>query len=278
MNNDNIVKIFETKVPGILKKAGAYSLEIRRNGLKISHKTNTGEEKSDILTNADLKVQEVILNELLKTHLRKCMLVSEENTRYIDRFAKKSNYLLSIDPIDGTLAYAKKPRSKKFQIIIQLKNQYEILITAIYYPAYDELLYIANDKVMLNGKKLKLGKNKSRSDIATKDDLSIRARRFFSKNGLNPIDYKSHPKIPGYIYLVKSKYGGFYKKNINAYDGLVWAHLVNAMGGRTIEIVSGKEIGKDYNFFNIKRETLRGRNRLVHPGEYMAIFNIDKQI
>ena len=270
MRRNSIIKSFRDHIPDLLKRAGKESLRLRKK-LDIRNKANTGHPGSDIVTNADLAIQELILEELLKTKLKYCLLIGEEDTESVKKFSSKSNLLLSIDPIDGTLKYALQPTSKDFQIIIQLKSRFEFLVTAIYFPACKELLWIEGNKLSLNGKKIKHPPSKSRvSSVASKGELTDKAKKFFKENNLKLIKYRSDPLVPGFIRYIKTQYAGFYVNNINAYDGLVWSHITNALGGETLEIRSGEMIGKNFDFFKTKKD----RNKIVyHPGEYIALFN-----
>ncbi len=261
MSKEVIKKEFYNVVPDILKKAGSLALDLRKQ-LKINYKSNTGRENSDIVTNADEGVQEIILKSLLKTKLKECKVFCEEDTKSVNLFPKDTDFLISIDPIDGTLAYAKS-NSDHWQIIVQLKTQYKFLVTMIYYPVSDSLLII-DDTIRLNDKKIEEYSNKEESVVW--DELpgpSQKAIDFAKKKKWN-LKRREKASESGFIIYAKKKFLGMHRLRLNAVDSLVWAHITQALGGKSIEIFSSRIIGQDFDFFDVD-------GRGYYKGEYFAI-------
>ena len=104
-SGEKLVKILE-KLEPVFMKAGELALRMQGSA-KHHNKYNTGNALVDIVTEADLAVQEFLLTEISKTDLVKCRLLGEENTPQTVKFNEDGKYYLAIDPIDGTANYAK---------------------------------------------------------------------------------------------------------------------------------------------------------------------------
>lgn len=258
----HLLEVFRKNIPGLLKRVGEDLLFTRKQIFLV---------KSDIqemygAAGIDIQIQKKIISAIMETDLRKCMIIAEEESRLINPSIK--DFLISIDPIDGSRAYYKKPDSKKFQIIVQLKSKFGFIATAIYYPAYNEMLLIEYNKITQGNNLIKpLPKKDQLNSVATKDPLSAKAKLYFKQNNLHSIVYHGDPKIPGYLLFAKKKYKGFYKKEINTSDGFVWAHIAIALGGKAIDIKSNKVIGKSFDFFNFHK---KGRH-YYYNCEYISI-------
>lgn len=132
MYNEYIEKLIELE--SAFKKAGQLALEMRETA-KVSNKTDSDNPIFDVVTDADLAVQEAILIALKETKLVECTIVAEENTQSVAEFKGKNGLTLAIDPIDGTLLYTSGGRF--FSVIISLKDEKSLLYTFVYYPAVD---------------------------------------------------------------------------------------------------------------------------------------------
>lgn len=101
----NILEEIQKLEPAV-KEAGQLAVKMQKTA-KHRNKFNSGNAIVDIVTEADLAVQEFLLRELVKTPLADCKLLAEENTPTTEKFTGKLDYYLAIDPIDGTAIYAK---------------------------------------------------------------------------------------------------------------------------------------------------------------------------
>lgn len=104
----SIEKVAQTALRAT-KRAAIVSQKLR-DKVEVSFKAPKGKSlytriASGVVTNVDLKVQEVILKTFLSAGFNSCEVVAEEDTPSIERFARASSSRLFIDPIDGTLAY-----------------------------------------------------------------------------------------------------------------------------------------------------------------------------
>jgi fructose-1,6-bisphosphatase/inositol monophosphatase family enzyme len=251
MNEQEVKEEFLKVIPEIIKEAGKLALELRED-LKVYQKSNTGRASADTVTNADFEVQEYILKEILKTKLKDCKMFAEEDTETAKKFPENSKFLISTDPIDGTLKYARK-KEGYWQTIIQLKTRYKFLITMIYFPMTDQLLVVDQD-IKLNGKKLEETKEKEKYIlISSGRPPSKKAEEYVNKKKLE-FKITSEPKESKFISYSKKKYSGKHTLKMNKEDSFSWAHITEVLGGKTEEIHSGKIIGENFDFYTFEKD------------------------
>ena len=108
---------------------------------------------SDFVTNADLKVEKVIIDELTKARPN-YSIISEEKGTFKN---KDKNNTWIIDPIDGTLNFLHG--IPHFAISIALKSNNEIVSGLIYDPIKDELFFAEKDNgAFYNNHRIKVSK------------------------------------------------------------------------------------------------------------------------
>ena len=108
--------------------------------------------KKDIVTNADIEAERIILKILMKK-FPKFNYYSEEK----GSINNNSNYTWIIDPLDGTVNYANK--IPIFTTSIALKHKNEIILAVTYAPYLKELYYAEKGKgSFLNNKKIFVSK------------------------------------------------------------------------------------------------------------------------
>jgi 3'(2'), 5'-bisphosphate nucleotidase len=111
---DNQVKHIEEKVLAILEQAGAMLLELFKQDIIVTIKS----DKSQV-TNADLVVNDFIVKEL--QNISDVPIISEEQDLLINRKYMSANEFWMLDPLDGTSAFIKK--TKEFAIsLAYIKN------------------------------------------------------------------------------------------------------------------------------------------------------------
>jgi fructose-1,6-bisphosphatase/inositol monophosphatase family enzyme len=109
-----------------------------------NQKLSSGVADIDIVTNADMEVQEFILKKLAESSLSKCEIVAEENTPSKGLFSKDSNLVITLDPIDGTMLYTQGKTT--YSLIVTLHDKKRPLYTFDYYPELNWGIKILNDK------------------------------------------------------------------------------------------------------------------------------------
>jgi len=131
-------------------QAGELAVKLRSE-VKSNNKFATGHQEVDIVTSADLAVQEYILQELAKSELKELELVGEEEMASRKLFANKSDLVLTVDPIDGTSFYASG--KKMYSVIISIHNKHRPIYTFAYWPEVKWGVKIVEDRLEWIGKK-----------------------------------------------------------------------------------------------------------------------------
>lgn len=130
MTEDQYVNLLVSCEP-IFEQAAQLALDLRGK-VTIHNKSATGVEGVDIVTGADLEVQEFILSRLAETPLVECELFAEEATPSVSKFKGTNGFVLLIDPIDGTAQYVSG--GKFFSVIISMHNKKDLLYTYYRFP------------------------------------------------------------------------------------------------------------------------------------------------
>ena len=210
----------------VFKKAGELAIKMRKTA-GSRNKFNTGVAGIDIVTEADIAVQEMILSEMAKTKLIECELIAEEDTPSVNKFKGTNGLVLTLDPIDGTIFYANDKRF--FCIIICLHDSKSLLYSFYYYPVVNWSRRIAENKVEDFGELPKMN---------TKDGLDLGhtiAHSFGDPAKIIPEIYSKLTK-EGYTFhntfteitdesgsatlFFLNQVAGYFTNNPGAYDGL----------------------------------------------------------
>ena len=114
---------------------------------------------ADFVTNADLKVENIIIEELKKAR-PDFSFISEENGI---KNNKNINNTWIIDPIDGTINFLHGV--PHFAISIALKSNNEIVSGIIYDPIKDEMFYAEkNNGAFFNNQRIRVSKKNNIND------------------------------------------------------------------------------------------------------------------
>lgn len=232
-----------------------------------SRKLNSGFEAIDIVTSSDLEVQEFILQKLAGSGLANCELVAEENTPSKKLFAEHSKYVLTVDPIDGTMLYSRG--KKTYSIIITLHDKTRPIYTFDYYPELGFGVKIVNDTLEFIGEKPLLDFEIERFPLA------INHSAYCSKSPEDNIpELSAKLAARGYKFIDKKKVSmnlgamgqfmlgyvdGTYVEDGSAVDCLVGLHYAMA---------SGYEVYQD---IDLSKAVKGERGNDVYGGWYLAL-------
>ena len=182
--------------------------------LQVSKKGPT-----DFVSNADIKAEKIIIEELKKAKPNYSIL-SEENG-YDEQKDKKNTWV--IDPIDGTINFLHG--IPHFAISIALKSNDEIISGLIFDPIKDEMFFAEKNKgAFLNNQRLRVSKKNSIEDClfssnhegAKFSDLNMRY------SGCTALDL---------AYVASGRLDGFFHNKINLWDVAAGALLVEEASG-----------------------------------------------
>ncbi len=173
----------------------------------------------DFVTNADIKTEEIIIEELKKAKPNYSIL-SEENGSENNK--DKENFWI-IDPIDGTINFLHG--IPHFAISIALMSKKEIISGIIYDPIKDELFYAEkNNGAFLNNQRIRVSKKNNLDEclFGTGSKIQIEYGLNYRNSGCAALDM---------AYVANGRYDGCFQKNLNLWDIAAGIILINEAGG-----------------------------------------------
>ena len=178
----------------------------------------------DFVTNADLKTEKIIINELRKAKPN-YSIISEENGIEINK-DKKNSWI--IDPIDGTVNFLHG--IPHFAITIAHISEGEIISGLTFDPIKDEIFYAEkNNGAFFNNQRIRVSKKNNINDclFVTGDDINKELGLPFRKSGCAALDL---------AYVAAGRYDGYFQHGLNLWDLAAGIILDKEAGGITNEI------------------------------------------
>lgn len=185
----------------------------------------------DFVTNADIKAEKIIIEELKKARPN-YSIISEENG--IEKNKDKSNFWI-IDPIDGTINFLHG--IPHFAISIALQSKNEIVCGLIFDPIKDEMFYAEkNNGAFFNNQRIRVSKKNNIDECLfavgkIKHETDITCRR----SGCAALDM---------AYVACGRYDGYFQRNLNLWDIAAGIIIIKEAGGiiNEIDLTSLKSI------------------------------------
>ena len=177
----------------------------------------------DFVTNADIKAEKIIIEELKKARPN-YSIISEENG--VEKNKDESNFWI-IDPIDGTTNFLHGV--PHFAISIALQSNNEMVCGLIYDPIKDELFYAEkNHGAYFNNQRIRVSKKR---DI---DECLFAV----GKGKYNPdlIYRRSGSAALDLAYVASGRFDGYFQDNLNLWDIAAGIIIVKEAGGIINEI------------------------------------------
>ena len=194
----------------------------------------------DFVTNSDLRVEKIIIDELEKARPNYC-LISEELGIKKNRDSKNT---WIIDPIDGTVNFLHGV--PHFAISIALKNDNEIISGLVYDPIKDEMFFAEkNGGSYLNNKSVRVSKKNKLADCL----YGVNFRKDIPEN---LIIRNTGSAALDLAYVSSGRFDGSIQKNVNLWDIAAGTILIKEAGG----VVDNFEL-KRFNKISIKASNER---------------------
>ncbi|MBI2356353.1 MAG: hypothetical protein HYV13_04070 [Candidatus Doudnabacteria bacterium] len=259
------------KLEPVFMQAGELACKMQK-GVKHHNKFNSGNPVKDIVTEADLAVQELLLEAMSKTDLVNCRLMAEEKTPLASKFNEQGRYYLAIDPIDGTAIYAKN--GKYFSQIISLHDGKNFLYRFVRYPKLNWTLKIVNNNYSILGETptFSLPTEAQRTIVYwvgnPEKNISEELLIKLKNKGLCFAQIETFGEdVSSIVMFACNKAAGVYEENINVYDGLTEYNIALAKGFR---VYSDGPRGR-VDLSNIKKEEIG----LYYPGYCLELNKVD---
>jgi myo-inositol-1(or 4)-monophosphatase len=179
---------------------------------------------TDFVSNADLKAEKIIIEELKKARPY-YSIISEEDGSETN---KDKDHTWIIDPIDGTTNFLHGV--PHFAISIALKFGDEIASGLIYDPIKDEMFYAEKESgAFFNNQRIRVSKKKEINSCLfatggfsnTEVDLPLR------KSGSAALDI---------AYVAAGRYDGYFQNDLNLWDIAAGIIILKEAGGMINEI------------------------------------------
>ena len=186
---------------------------------------------SDFVTNADLKTEKIIIEELKKAKPNYSILSEEKGIEN-----NKDSKTWIIDPIDGTINFLHG--IPHFAISIALKNENEIIAGLIYDPIKDEMFYAEkNNGAFFNNQRMRVSKKNNISEclFVTGGKIEFNYDFSYRKSGSAALDL---------AYVAAGRYDGYFQKKLNIWDIAAGIIILKEAGGliNEIDISNNKDI------------------------------------
>jgi len=179
---------------------------------------------TDFVSNADLKAEKIIIEELKKAKPNYCIISEEVGSE--SNKDKKNTWI--IDPIDGTSNFLHGV--PHFAISIALKSENEIVSGLIYDPIKDEMFYAEKeDGAFFNNQRIKVSKKKELNSC-------LFATGGKSKNEIDLPIRKSGSAALDMAYVAAGRYDGYFQNNLNLWDIAAGIVILKEAGGTINEI------------------------------------------
>jgi myo-inositol-1(or 4)-monophosphatase len=187
---------------------------------------------SDFVTNSDIKVEKIIIEELKKARPN-YSIISEENGTENN---KDKNNTWIIDPIDGTINFLHG--IPHFAISIALKSNDEIISGLIFDPIKNEIFFAEKENgAFFNNHRIRVSKKNEINNCLfatggeTKQELDLPYR----KSGCAALDM---------AYVAAGRYDGYFQHDLNLWDIAAGIILVKEAGGvlNQIDLNNNKNI------------------------------------
>ncbi len=253
MNNINFIN----DILDFLKEAGAIALVYREN-LTASIKQDTS-----IVTNADKDISKLFKRKLKKyTDSGKHRILDEEDlpNNIDDLFDDKTEFIWTIDPIDGTTMYYYD--FPLWAIAVGLYKNKEPYIGAIYLPITKEIVYTDSENSYLVRNCFETNESKeilvSKPQKLTNKSVILQHKFCNFKKEYTIIDlYTCY--IMGFYTLVGRSIGSFFNENAKLWDisaiipiaknlGLTFKNIAT---GQEMMTLDGKNLNKDWSIGGI---------------------------
>ena len=177
----------------------------------------------DFVTNADIKAEKIIIEELKKARPN-FSIISEENG--IEKNKDETNFWI-IDPIDGTINFLHGV--PHFAISIALQSNNEIICGLIFDPIKDELFYAEkNNGAFFNNQRIRVSK---KNKI---DECLFAVGKSMSETDL--ICRRSGCAALDLAYVASGRYDGYFQNNLNLWDIAAGVIIIKEAGGIINEI------------------------------------------
>ena len=215
----------------------------------------------DLVTEADLAAERLIIERIKSYHPRHAVLAEESGASDLAG-GPKSEYQWIVDPLDGTTNFAHGYPC--FCVSIALEHNGIIEVGVIYDPLRDETFAAErNEGATLNGRKIRVSEidDLNRAMLCTGFPYDVRDRGNFARHFSNFIMHAQAVRRDGsaaldLAYVACGRFDGFWEEGLRPWDVAAGVLLVAEAGGRVSHY--------DGTPFDVYTPPIVASNGLVH--------------
>lgn len=254
---DDLVRLLSTDLPAVVRWGGAIARQLRRHDIALGGK-QSGFAATDALTLADLSVQELLVAALrdMGPTVRRCRLEAEEKSGDLAAFARESDWVLAIDPIDGTRQY--RDRTGGYAVMLHARTADTIHYSLVYFPedgaqgtwleARDGRIVLGPDDWSREARAaldalpaLRMDRQPTTRRVLVGGflDRDAERARAVAAAGLETV---VEPAESPYPLIARGELAGALIHTPNVYDFPVIVHLTRLLGGDAVWVLDGGPI------------------------------------
>ena len=179
---------------------------------------------TDFVSNADLKAEKIIIEELKKARPNYSIISEEDGSES----NKDKNNTWIIDPIDGTTNFLHGV--PHFAISIALRSGDEIVSGLIYDPIKDEMFYAEKESgAFFNNQRIRVSQKRELNSC-------LFATGGLSKNEIDLTLRKSGSAALDIAYVAAGRFDGYFQNELNLWDVAAGIIILKEAGGMINEI------------------------------------------
>ena len=228
---------------------------------KFGRVTVTHKGDIDLVTEADLAAERLIVERVRSYHPRHAVL-AEEAGALSAAGGPDAEYKWIVDPLDGTTNYAHG--YPVFCVSIALEHRGELVVGVVYDPTRGELFAAERGEgATLNGRRVRVSETDelNRALICTGFPYDVRERTDFARHFRDFIMKAQSVRRDGaaaldLAYVAAGRFDGFYEEGLRPWDVAAGVLLVEEAGGRVTHY--------DGSPFHIYKPPIAASNGLVH--------------
>ncbi len=261
--------------PDILRWCGAIAKKLRQFDVSLEGKSS-GSSNTDALTLADLTVQELAIAALRDRapELLACRIEAEEENGDLAAFASESEFVITLDPIDGT-KYFRDRTGDQWCVILRLRTRDTVHYSLVFVPedgdtgtwveaCGDRILCGPDDtskparQVLDSLPKIDVS-NWSGSDsiyLIGFQDRDVERAGNVTEIGLTGV---APDEMPGSVYplLATGQFGGSLVHSPNIYDHPASLQIARILGGDAVWVHNGEPVNFDELWMDERADMLR---------------------
>lgn len=255
-----LIPLLAADLPRAVRWAGALARQLRRHDIALGGK-HSGSADTDALTLADLAVQEILVAALrdMGPTVRRCRIEAEEGTGDLGRFAEQGEWVLAIDPVDGTREYRDRI-GHRYAVMLHARTAETIHYSLVFLPeegADGTWLEVRGDRIVLGPddpghaaravldalRPIAPARPRESRRILVSGFLGREAERARAVSAAGLDGVLGHD-TPGSLFpLMASGYlGGALFHTPNVYDFPVCMHVARVLGGDAVWVHDGARV------------------------------------